>query len=162
MPPDLDELRQAVHECLPMDVEHWLGDLAPNARSGDVLFVHAGLNPRRAQEAFLATPWNRSLANLAEASHWAWIRRPFLDHEPGPSGWEGFFVVHGHTPNDGRVGASHEDQIRRFRLNLDGGSAVTGVAKMGIFRGAFVDVVTVQCGGHEPGATPVRPVRRDA
>ena len=57
------------------------------------------------------------------------------NHRPGPEGFGGFFVVHGHTPNDGRRDASHEDQIAGFRLNLDAGSGLTGVAKMAIIRG---------------------------
>ena len=104
-------------------------------RSGQVLFVHAGVNPQVELEAFLAAPWNIPLAKLDEDRHWAWVRRPFLDHRPGPEGFSGFFVVHGHTPNDARRDASHADQIAGFRLNLDAGSAMTGVAKMAIIRG---------------------------
>ena len=52
-------------------------------------------------------------------------------------GFSGLFVVHGHTPNDARRDASHADQIKRFRLNLDAGSGLTGVAKMAIIRGPY-------------------------
>ena len=115
-------------------------------RSGEVLFVHAGVNPRFPQEAFLAAPWNTPLASLDEDRHWAWVRAPFLSFDPGPDGWDGCFIVHGHTPNDARRTASHAEQIRRFRLNLDGGSAMTGVAKMAILRGAEAEVVTARAG----------------
>ena len=50
--------------------------------------------------------------------------------------------MHGHTPNDARPNPSHADQIRGFRLNLDAGSGRTGLAKMGVFRGAEVKVLT--------------------
>jgi serine/threonine protein phosphatase 1 len=140
----LGELRAAAMASLPSRIERWLGDLRPHARSGDLLFVHAGVHPRIRVESFLATPWNVPLSRVDENLHWAWIRAPFLDHQPGPRGWDGAFAVHGHTPGDGRANASHADQIRRFRLNLDGGSAVTGVARMGIFRGDGVEVISAR------------------
>jgi serine/threonine protein phosphatase 1 len=143
-PPTLDALLDDARASLPYDIRHWLENLEPHARSGDVLFVHAGVNPRFAQDRFLAAPWNTPLARLDEDRHWAWVRRPFLAHKPGPEGWEGRFVVHGHTPNDGGATASHGEQILRSRLNLDGGSAMTGVAKMGIFRGGLVEVVSAR------------------
>ena len=43
--------------------------------------------------SFLAAPWNVPLERLDEGRHWAWVRRPFLDHQPGPKGWSGHFVV---------------------------------------------------------------------
>ena len=72
------------------------------------------------------------------------MRRPFLDHRPGPEGFGGYFVVHGHTPNDARREASHADQIAGFRLNLDAGSAQTGVAKMAVIRGRHAEVVSAR------------------
>ncbi len=113
-------------------------------RSGQVLFVHAGVNPEVELETFLAAPWNIPLAKLDEDRHWAWVRRPFLEHRPGPDGFGGFFVVHGHTPNDARREASHADQIAGFRLNLDAGSAMTGVAKMAIIRDRYAEVVSAR------------------
>jgi hypothetical protein len=70
------------------------------------------------------------------------VRRPFLDHRPGPEGFSGFFVIHGHTPNDARPKASHADQIAGFRLNLDAGSAMTGVAKMAVLRDSQAEVIS--------------------
>ena len=118
--------------------------MRPSWRSGDLLFVHAGVNPRFDLDSFLAAPWNTPLASLDEERHWAWVRWPFLNHRPGPEGFSGFFVVHGHTPNDARRDASHEDQIAGFRLNLDAGSGMTGVAKMAIIRGRRVDVIAAR------------------
>jgi len=143
-PSNLAELLDAARASLPVRIERWLAELQPHSRSGEVLFVHAGVNPRIPLESFLAAPWNTPLARLDEDRHWAWVRAPFLGFDPGPAGWDGYFVVHGHTPNDARRVPSHADQIRRFRLNLDGGSAMTGAAKMAILRGAEAEVVTAR------------------
>ena len=61
---------------------------------------------------------------------------------PARTGFSGFFVVHGHTPNDAQPRPSHADQIRRFRLNLDAGSGLTGLAKMAVIRGDEAKVLT--------------------
>ena len=143
-PEDLDELLEAARASLPGRVRGWLESLRVSWRSGDLLFVHAGVNPRFDLEAFLAVPWNIPLESLDEERHWAWVRWPFLNHRPGPEGFNGLFVVHGHTPNDGRRDASHADQIAGFRLNLDAGSGLTGVAKMAIIRGRRAGVITAR------------------
>ncbi len=95
-------LLEAIRRALPPRFARWLETLRPHWRSGEILFVHAGVNPRLDLEAFLATPWNTPLRDVDEDRHWAWVRWPFLDHAPGPEGWSGLFVVHGHTPNDAR------------------------------------------------------------
>ena len=137
-----EELLTVIRVALPGRVRDWLETLRSHWRSQDVLFVHAGVNPHGDLEAFLAAPWNTPLAELDEERHWAWVRWPFLEASPGPGGFGGFFVVHGHTPNDARPNASHADQIRRFRLNLDAGSGLTGLAKMAVFRGDEAKVLT--------------------
>ena len=143
-PEDLDGLLAAARAALPQRVQAWLASLRASWRSGDILFVHAGVNPRVDLEAFLAGPWNTPLSRLVEDRHWAWVRWPFLNHRPGPEGFSGMFVVHGHTPNDARRAASHEDQIAGFRLNLDAGSGLTGIAKMAIIRGRKAEVVAAR------------------
>jgi serine/threonine protein phosphatase 1 len=143
-PKDLDELLAAARASLPGRVRAWLESLRASWRSGELLFVHAGVNPSFDLEAFLAVPWNTPLASLDEDRHWAWVRWPFLNHRPGPNGFSGLFVVHGHTPNDAGRAPSHEDQIARYRLNLDGGSGVTGVVKMAIIRGREAEVVAAR------------------
>jgi len=122
----------------------WFESSRASWRSGQVLFVHAGVNPQVELEAFLAAPWNVPLAELDEDRHWAWVRRPFLDHRPGPAGFSGFFIIHGHTPNDARRDASHANQIAGYRLNLDAGSGLTGIAKMAIIRDRQVEVVSAR------------------
>ena len=142
-PEDLDALLKTARAALPPRVRAWLESLRANWRSADVLFVHAGVNPQVELEAFLALPWNTPLARLDEDRHWAWVRWPFLEHRP-LKGFSGFFVVHGHTPNDARRDPSHADQIAGFRLNLDAGSGMTGVAKMAIIRGRQAEVVAAR------------------
>ena len=137
-----EELLTVIRVALPGRARDWLETLRSHWRSQDVLFVHAGVNPDVDLEAFLAAPWNTPLAELDEERHWAWVRWPFLEASPGPGGFGGLFVVHGHTPNDARPNASHADQIRRFRLNLDAGSGLTGLAKMAVFRGDEAKVLT--------------------
>jgi serine/threonine protein phosphatase 1 len=143
-PKDVDELLAAARASLPKRVRAWLERLRASWRLGGLLFVHAGVNPRFDLEAFLATPWNAPLTSLEEDRHWAWVRWPFLRHRPGPEGFSGFFVVHGHTPNDARRDPSHSDQIAGFRLNLDAGSGLSGVAKMAIIRGFGAEVVAAR------------------
>jgi serine/threonine protein phosphatase 1 len=137
-----EEFLTILRVACPERVRVWLASLRPYWRSGEVLFVHAGLNPHVDLDAFLALPWNTPLDELDEERHWAWVRWPFLEFMPGPDGWSGLFVVHGHTPNDARPDPSHADQIARFRLNLDAGSGVTGRAKMAVFRGNEAKIVT--------------------
>ena len=140
----LDDMLTEARASLPPRVLAWLSSLKPSWRSGQVLFVHAGVNPEVELEAFLAVPWDMALAKLDEDRHWAWVRRPFLDHRPGTNGFSGFFVLHGHTPNDARAKASHADQIAGYRLNLDAGSAMTGIAKMAVIRDRYAEVVSAR------------------
>jgi serine/threonine protein phosphatase 1 len=144
-PPEyLDDMLTEARAWLPPRVHAWLSSLRASWRSGQVLFVHAGVNPQVELKAFLSAPWNIPLAQLDEDRHWAWVRRPFLDHRPGPEGFGGFLIVHGHTPNDARPKASHADQIAGFRLNVDAGSVLTGVAKMAIIRDRHAEVISAR------------------
>jgi serine/threonine protein phosphatase 1 len=143
-PEYIDDLLTEARGSLPARVRDWFASLRVSWRSGQVLFVHAGVNPRNELEAFLAAPWNIPLAKLEQDHHWAWVRRPFLEHRPGPEGFSGYFVVHGHTPNDARPKGSHVEQVAGYRLNLDAGSAMTGVAKMAILRGCHAEVVSAR------------------
>lgn len=137
-----EELLTVIRVALPDRIRVWLNGLGTSWRSGETLFVHAGVNPGVDLEKFLALPWNTPLADVDEDTHWAWVRWPFLEASPGEGGFSGYFVVHGHTPNDARSDPSHDEQIRNFRLNLDAGSGLTGLAKMGVFRGGEVKVLT--------------------
>lgn len=146
---DPDDFLTVLRAAAPMRLREWLSALLPWRRSGALLFVHAGVNPSVPLEAFLAAPWNLPLAQLDGDKHWAWIRRPFLEANPGKDGFSGLFVVHGHTPNDAGVAPTPEKQIARFRLNLDAGSGHTGRARMAVFRGNEAELFTVR--GHTNG-----------
>ncbi len=141
-PPGAEELLTVIRVAAPQRLRDYLASMRSHWWSQDVLFVHAGVNPHVELEAFLAAPWNTPLAELDEERHWAWVRWPFLEFAPGPEGYSGFFVVHGHTPNDARRNPSHADQIAHFRLNLDAGSGLTGLVKMAVIRGDEAKVLT--------------------
>ncbi|PZQ94674.1 MAG: hypothetical protein DI533_21725 [Cereibacter sphaeroides] len=108
----------------------WLKSLQSHYESGDVIAVHAGLNPTISRAEFLSQNWLVNFRMLDEDAHWAWVREPFLDHTPAPgAGHHGMFVVHGHSPPHYEP-AQLEEQVRRARVNLDGGSYSTGRARM--------------------------------
>ena len=91
---------------------------------GNLLLVHAGLDPAQDRDAFLALPWD----DIAlRPKHWAWITGGFLDWK---GGFGGTVVVHGHTPPAKQkpfTGLEDPHVLAEGRLNLDGGSAVTGI-----------------------------------
>ena len=121
-----------VRDALGIRLDH-LRDLRSHWRSGDVVFVHAGLSPRIPPDAFLATGWAQDFATLREDEHWAWIRGPFLR----AARHHGLFVCHGHSPHDG-LELPPTATIARHRLNLDVGSTRTGLARMARFVGGEV------------------------
>jgi serine/threonine protein phosphatase 1 len=93
-------------------------------RVGNLLLVHAGLSPDQTPEAFLNLP-----GSGAYGTHWAWIRRPFLDWK-GSWGPEGrWLVVHGHTPAVRKLGdpsrflALANRRRTHGRICLDAGAA---------------------------------------
>lgn len=98
-----------------------LGRLSSHVRAGNLVFVHAGIDPVLGVEASLQAPWDRIGGN-----HWAWIKAPFLSHV---GGFGDLVVVHGHTiPKQHKELSGRPDpHVLEFgRLSLDGGSAVTG------------------------------------
>jgi serine/threonine protein phosphatase 1 len=80
----------------------FIGELQLSHREGGYLFVHAGVNPKRA---------------LGEqiAEDLMWIREPFLSW----TGDLGAVVVHGHTP-------AGEPTIRPNRIGIDTGAVLGG------------------------------------
>lgn len=126
-------LRDEMGPRLSRLVSHW--------RCGDVMFVHAGLNPDIPLDAMLAAPWVQHYPTMVEGAHWAWIRNPFLHARPGDAGHHGLFVVHGHSPKGhlDRVG-DEQAAAAHSRLNLDGGSYGTGVVRMARMVGRDIDL----------------------
>lgn len=115
-----------VREALGEDRARFLEGLLPHYRAEgeNVLYVHAGVNPKVPLEGFLGQPWHalRDDEDFEEEWHWAWVREPFLYHRPmrhGLEGHQGNFVVHGHTPQDA-IQMPYVDQVLSDRLNLDG------------------------------------------
>lgn len=101
-----------------------LDGLAPHLLLGNLVLVHGGVDPGQPLAEFLALPW----ATLdARPKHWAWITKGFLDWA---GGFGGRIVVHGHTPPAKQhplTGLEDPHVLHQSRLNLDGGSAVTGI-----------------------------------
>jgi serine/threonine protein phosphatase 1 len=109
--------------ALGADVLACLGTLTPYWRIGNLVLVHGGIDPAQPLDTFLALPW-QTLA--ARPRHWAWIVGGFLDWRDG---FGGRIIVHGHTPPAKQfpfTGLADPHVLVQDRLNLDGGSAVTG------------------------------------
>lgn len=92
---------------------------------GDLLLVHAGLNPERDAFDFLA----ESRQAVVGSDHWAWIREPFLHWKGGWGPKCEWAVIHGHTPAvDNLVTTEdfepHADKLSDYsRICLDAGAA---------------------------------------
>lgn len=90
---------------------------------GNLIFVHAGVDPGLDQNDFFSLP-----ADMIpkDGRHWAWIDKAFLTWR---GGFDGKIVVHGHTPPAKRYALTHQHDphvLLQDRLCLDGGSAATG------------------------------------
>ena len=101
-PGSVDRLVREIRDRLPGPVRDLLAAMVPVHRIGDLVFAHAGVDPR--------VPFEKQCRESL-----MWIRAPFLepDHWPFP-----FLVVHGHTverPVRGPAGAcpSHRHRHRR-------------------------------------------------
>lgn len=89
---------------------------------GNLVLVHAGIDPVKGVSRSLETDWT----TFGER-HWAWIKDPFLQHT---GGFGRSIVIHGHTPPWSHIastGCSDPHMMQHDRLNLDGGTTVTGV-----------------------------------
>ena len=97
--------RSQVRSAIGPEILGWLRGCPVTHRIGDLLFVHAGIDP----EVPLAQQERQTLL---------WIRRPFLDWtSPFP---EGVAVIHGHTPVD-RLNLDHP-----HRIDVDTGAFHSG------------------------------------
>ena len=116
----------------------WLHSMTTWQRSGQFLFVHAGLNPMLGEIQIHQNVGIDLTDRFDEDFSTRWIREPFHRHQPGPSGWYGSFVVHGHDPEDGQM--SYAQMRNRCRLNLDGGSYRTKQSRMATIEGNHIQV----------------------
>jgi serine/threonine protein phosphatase 1 len=122
--PEAEPNAALLREALGEQVVGALHGLRSHVVVGNLILVHGGLDPRQDAAAFLALPWDRL---DARPRHWAWITGGFLDWR---GGFDGRIVVHGHTPPAKQhpfTGLDDPHVLAEGRLNLDGGSAVTGI-----------------------------------
>lgn len=114
-----------VHSLGKIDAEDivWLGRRPTLVRSGHRVYVHAGLMPRVPLEE-------------QDGDTCLWIRDRFLmvGHPKFKHLFPGVdYVVHGHTPIWGGKPATEQVEENGFRLNLDCGTAWTGVLSGAVF-----------------------------
>lgn len=104
---------------VPAEHQAFLRGLEISFRSGDYLFVHAGVQP--------GVPLDKQ-----EKQDMLWIREPFLSSKLA----HGAVIVHGHTPR-------HDPVVRPNRVGIDTGAVMGGVLtcvvleenKLGFIRG---------------------------
>ncbi len=133
----LSQVMRVVAERMPSGFSKLIHAAPSHIRVGDLLFVHAGLDPNSAPDTHL----DRKRPHVANDTHWAWIRESFLTWADGWS-WDpaecryragDAIVIHGHSPaitlplSAETMNLSPCDEIDRFsRLCLDIGSAQFG------------------------------------
>lgn len=120
---DAAALSAAVRERLAGPARGLLSRMAASHRVGDLLFVHAGIDPRR--------PLHRQTREAM-----LWIRDAFLR----PPAWPfEVLAVHGHTIElpDG------EPVVHPHRIGVDTGAVLTGVLTAAEFHGDRLRFVTV-------------------
>ncbi|MFC7054110.1 metallophosphoesterase [Hansschlegelia quercus] len=104
--PDDTDWRERLRSGVGDETLDWVARLPTAHRIGDLLFVHAGIDPETPLVA-------------QDATTMMWVRGPFLDSDgPYP---EGVAVIHGHTPQK-KVELRHP-----HRVNLDTGAFRSGV-----------------------------------
>lgn len=121
---DASEFGKVLEAGLGKARTEYLESLRSHYAVGNLVFVHAGVDPGKSLKEHFSQPWNE-----LGGDHWCWIREPFLvARNPAP----GRIVVHGHTPamiDPGRDAGGTEfglHLIRGGRMNLDAGSYFTG------------------------------------
>lgn len=120
--------------------------MRPWHQNGNLLFVHAGVNPIVDPAAFLNAPY---VHPRREYDSWAWIRDGFLDHDGGFNGPDGndVFVVHGHTRLNGKTADQLiESAVKTSRLN-----------RMGLDASGTEGVLLLQAEGNEFSLDFVQP-----
>jgi serine/threonine protein phosphatase 1 len=121
-----------------------LEGMGTHRRVGQVLFVHAGINPKRRLDRFLAQPWSKDIVN--EDDHWAWVREASYMHA-GETFADGLVVCHGHVIEPWLVAHTGRDPstmhlLTNGRLNLDGGSFASGIVTAAELQNGRYRVIT--------------------
>ncbi|WP_419799021.1 MAG: metallophosphoesterase family protein [Terasakiella sp.] len=123
------EHRKALVKALGAQRIEQLNNFASHYKSGNILCVHAGIDPAISiEDNFNATKLS------THPKHWAWIRDEFLEHA-GPFE-NGTFIVHGHTVLPGPVLEPH-------RIGLDTGACLYGVLSGALFFNSEMTVFQV-------------------
>ncbi len=141
------EARATMWAALGTDAARLVETATLSRLTGNLVLVHAGVDPSSALADFLASP----RLDASSDHHPAWIREGFLDHL-GP--FEGDrVVVHGHTPEPrvlaakGRRPVLGLHRLDGWRLGLDGGSYHTGIVAGAEFRDGAYRVFTASSDG---------------
>ena len=127
----VEEFSADVGEAMGANRKLFLDTLHHHKFFGNLLFVHAGTNPKKSLEEHLSLPWD-----LLDSSHWVWIRYSFLFD---PTGLEPMTVVHGHTPVFNYKPAISESELVKShgpnegKMNLDAGCFESGRLVAGEF-----------------------------
>jgi serine/threonine protein phosphatase 1 len=90
----LADFAAIARRAIPMSFLEQMQNGPTSLLVGDMLMVHAGLNPEREALDFLSEPRQGVVGN----DHWAWIREPFLHWRGGWGPNRDWAVIHGHTP----------------------------------------------------------------
>ena len=107
-------LLEAAQAKIPLAVTRWMGTLPLWHRSGDVLFVHAGIRP--------GVPLTEQ-----DPRDLLWIRKKFLDFKKRHP----FLVIHGHSVSEGGP------DVQPNRIGIDTGAFSTGhLTAIGVEGGA--------------------------
>ena len=109
---------QAARDAVPDAHKAFIRDLPWYHEVSELLFVHAGIDPRKPLE------WQ-------DPQDLIWIRDPFL-HYTEPHPW---LIVHGHTPG------YHPEHCGN-RVNLDGGAGYGRPLVPAVFEGRDVSLLT--------------------
>lgn len=122
-PTSVQQLVDGIRGRLPQCVLDLLARMVVMWRKEDLVFAHAGVDPRYGLE-------EQTRASLM------WIRTPFLEAQRWPFP---FMVVHGHTIEQ----PYGEPVIHPHRIGIDTGAVVTGVLTCVEFWGSRLRFVTV-------------------
>ena len=145
-PPDyLDDMLTEARASLPPRVHAWLSSLRPSWRSGQVLFVHAGVNPRSRTRSFSCRSLEHSARQARRRSSLG-LGAPAVPRASPGAGRLQRLLRRPRPHAERRASATPRTPIRSrgYRLNLDAGSAMTGIAKMAIIRDRYAEVVSAR------------------
>lgn len=132
----------------------FLKGMKSHTRSGDLLFVHAGISPTEPSHKFLKLD---PFEHVPGGMHWSWIRGPFLEYRGNWDDDPNMVVVHGHTSANSGLKLDPDNCRERFdrvdthrRINLDAGAAGMGQAMVLEVCGQDYDLTLIQEWDYEP------------